>query len=103
MEDVVGTVGSNTILQCRIESVQPMSSVSVRWTKGGAALTTNQATKMLDKIFVSNYTIVNTMAANAGDYKCATVSITYQNQYIVSDNSMVTNHVGVQSKCNAFI
>ena len=103
MEDVVGTVGSNTILQCRIESVQPMSSVSVQWAKDGAVLTTNQAVKMLDKLFVSNYTIVNTNATDAGDYKCTTISITYQNQYIVSDNSMVTNHVEVHSKCNAFI
>ena len=103
MEDLVGSIGSKTILQCRIESVKPMSSVSIQWAKGVTILATSQAVKLYDKIFESNYTIVNTVAGDAGTYNCTTMSIVYENKYVVSSNSKTINLVEVNSKCNAFI
>lgn len=102
MENVVGSVGSNINLHCRIDSVEPMSSVKVKWAKGGSALATNQSVKISDLRFESEYVIINAVAGNAGTYSCTTASIVYKNQYIISSNQMITNKVKVLSKCNPF-
>lgn len=103
MGDVVESTASNITLNCRIDSVQPMSSVRVRWAKDGTYLATNQAVKISSQSFESEYTIIDAVGNDAGTYNCTTVSIVYTNQYIVSSNQMITNEVKVLSKWNTFI